>query len=264
MKNLPIRILFTVLGAVAFIWFLLPKVIYRIINIGNLTGMAVGVLLIVVGIFFNRISGFFKRITKQKAGKVLMGALSVGVFAPILTALVLSCFMVSANLKKPSDEPVLVVLGCHVIGRSPSLVLRERLEAANAYLTEHPETVCILSGGQGSDEAISEAKCMHDWLVSRGISEDRLIMEDKSTSTRENLLFSSRIMKESGLGNNIALVTNEFHMYRAMEVAKKLDITAGAVPADTLVLLLPTYIVREWYGILYEWLGLGSAARVGI
>ena len=270
MKKQTARICLTLIGAIFLIFFIAPIRIWGItFNIGSFTGTVAGVLLILLGVFFNPIIKFFKSFTKKKAGKVLTGALLFCVFAPAFTALVLSCFMTAANLKRPSPdpsgkEPVLVVLGCHVIGRNPSLVLRERLEASLKYLKDHPDATCILSGGQGSDEAISEAECMYNWLCEHGIDKERLIKEDKSTSTRENLAFTYEILKERDLGNSIALVTNEFHMYRAMSVAKKLDLDTGAVPANTLFILLPTYVVREWYGILYEWLGLGGSGRVGI
>ena len=81
-------------------------------------------------------------------------------------------------------------------------------------------------------------------------------MEDRSTSTRENLSFSNEILKSYGLGGNIAIVTSEFHMYRAQTVAGKLGLKAAALPGRTNIILYPTYVIREWYGILYEWLGL--------
>ena len=135
-------------------------------------------------------------------------------------------------------------------------MLTERLTAAEAFLNENENSVCILSGGKGADEQISEALCMYNYLVDQGISPDRLFMEDRSTSTRENLLYSYDIIKKNGLNENVAIVTNEFHEYRAFKIADKLGIKPYAVPAHTHWWLFSTYFVREWYGVIYEWTGM--------
>ena len=93
----------------------------------------------------------------------------------------------------------MIVLGCGVNGDRPSLMLTERLDAAYDYLNTHEEVVCILSGGQGKGENISEAECMYRSLTEKGIARDRLYKEDRSTSTRENLLYSKKIIEEKNL-----------------------------------------------------------------
>ncbi len=256
MKQTIFRIILIVAGIIATVWFVIPKIIFAVLNIGNLTGIAVGLLLLAFGIFYRHITGFFKKISVKKSGRILTGVLSACVLFPVLTAIILSGFMISANLRLPSGDPVLIVLGCRVIGHSPSLVLAERLNAACDYLLANPDSVSIVSGGKGSDEIISEAQCMHDWLIAHGIEKERIYMEDRSTSTRENLSFSNEILRSNSLGGNIAIVTSEFHMYRAQTVARKLGLNAAALPGHTNMILFPTYVIREWYGILYEWLGL--------
>ena len=84
----------------------------------------------------------------------------------------------------------------------------------------------------------------------------RLILEDQSTSTRENLRFSLELLEGNGLGTSPVIVTNEFHEYRAFLIAKKLGLMPSAAAAKTHWWMLPTYFVREWYGVIYEWLGL--------
>ena len=79
---------------------------------------------------------------------------------------------------------------------------------------------CIWWNGRG--RKISEAECMYRYLTKKGINSSRIIKEDKSTSTRENLRFSKKIMEEKGLGNNIAIATSEYHQYRASQIAKSL------------------------------------------
>ncbi|MCC8137912.1 MAG: YdcF family protein [Clostridiales bacterium] len=105
------------------------------------------------------------------------------------------------------DLEYVIVLGAQVRGTSPSLSLKKRLECAAGYAEENPETLLILSGGQGSDEGISEAECMYRCLVGAGVSEKRLLMEDASTSTRENLAFSAEIIR--GLDADATLLTSD-------------------------------------------------------
>ena len=120
----------------------------------------------------------------------------------------------------PADA--VIILGAGVNGTTPSLTLRTRLEAALDYLEEHPDIPVVLSGGQGSGEAVTEARCMADWLTARGVEPQRLIPEECSTSTAENFAFSKASLEEAGIDPEtarIAFVTNDFHMYRAGHLA---------------------------------------------
>ena len=158
-----------------------------------------------------------------------------------------------ATRNKPSTPVTLVVLGCRVYGTTPSLMLTERLDAAYDYLINNRDAVCILSGGKGDGENISEADCMYKYLTEKGISKDRLFKEDKSTSTRENIEFSLEIIKANDLNPKIGIVTNEFHQYRASKIAEKHGIEAYAVNGKTAGWLFPTFYIREMWGIMYEW-----------
>ena len=93
---------------------------------------------------------------------------------------------------------------------------------------------------------------MYDWMVRKGVDPSVLLTESQSTSTRENMTYSLELAKEHGLNTDFAVVTNEFHQYRASLDAKKLGIRTGSVSADTPWWLFPTFYVRELYGILYE------------
>lgn len=128
-----------------------------------------------------------------------------------------------------------IVLGAGVNGSVPSRPLRERLQAAKAYLEEHPQAMAVLSGGKGSHENISEARCMYDWLTERGISPERLRMEDKATSTQENLRFSlDLIQAETGSRpERVTVISNEYHLARASIFAQNEGIEAEGSPAKT-------------------------------
>ena len=241
----------------------------RILNIGNVTGFAVSLCLLLYGLKQSSIHALIGQ--GWRAGGLLRGFLlawGVILTAIALTALILTCMIVHAALKKPAPDANVVLLGCEVKGEKPSRMLKGRMDAAVDYLEEHPGLFCVLSGGRGDNEDISEAECMFRYMTARGIDPGRLILEDRSVSTRENLQFSLQKLepdvqadggsKASGSWRmsptplQIAVVTNEFHACRAHLIAKELGFDAGTVPAPSPWWLLPTFYVRELYGLLYQ------------
>ena len=166
-------------------------------------------------------------------------------------AVAASVCMISAVRIECPENSTAVVLGCRVYGERPSLMLVRRLEAAKEYLDENPDADCILSGGMGEGESISEAECMKQYLTSKGISADRIFMEDKSTTTKENLIFSRNIIEANGLSQTVTLVTDGYHQKRAEMLAENLDIHPYNISGYTSWYIIPTYWVREWFGLLY-------------
>ena len=146
-----------------------------------------------------------------------------------------------------------IVLGAGVNGETPSLILQSRIERAADYLTKHPDTVAILSGGQGDGERISEAECMRRRLTARDVGEDRLLLEDRSTSTAENFAFSKVLLQEHGIDPDtavIAVVTSDFHCFRAHLIAQRAGLTVIDVPAEVDWLLLnANYYIREFFAL---------------
>lgn len=241
------------IGLGGFLWLLLPFVLKGILNIGNITGILLSLLLFLYGWQLPRVHGWLRRLWSARTGKtVLVLAAGVALLCVVLAVAETVC-MVRANQKEAAPDATMVVLGCKVQGEAPSLMLQERLDAACVYLSEHEDTICILSGGQGTDEDISEAECMYRYLIDRGIAPERLYLEDRSVSTRENLQFASEIIEEEGLSRNLLIVTSEFHTYRAGRIAEELGMEYGSAPGRTAWWLLPTYYIRELYGILQQW-----------
>ncbi len=163
--------------------------------------------------------------------------------------LVIEGFIVAnAVIPPPEDVECIVVLGAAVRGDVPSKALKTRIDAAYDYLESHPNTVAVLSGGQGQGEWISEAECMRRSLTARGIDGSRLIIEDKSTSTNENLKYTLEIIGDRY--KSIAVVTNDFHVFRAkMLLRARYDGEVYAISAPLSDLLLLHYAVREFAGI---------------
>lgn len=248
-----LRMVLIVISILGILYFLLPFLVGRILNLGNATGILALLLLLFYSLFMPRIHEFVRNVLKKKAGKIALTAAGVLTGLVIVLAGIETGCMIHAATKAPTEDATLVVLGCRTYGDRPSIMLASRLEAAYEYLTEHPDAVCVVSGGQGADEPISEGEFMYQYLVNKGIEPYRIYRETESTSTRENLLFSKAIIEKEGLNPRIAIVTNEYHEYRASMVAKALDLEYSAVPAKTPWWLFPTYYIRELYGIIYEW-----------
>lgn len=254
------RIILLTLGIIGIIWFAIPLFVASSLNIGNATGIVIFLCMLMYAIAMKKTNEILIHIWKTRWGKVGYAIITGFVLTVALFAICGTVSMYQAAQKRPALKATTIVLGCRVYGEQPSLMLQKRLEAAYEYLVINPDTICILSGGQGPGEEISEAECMYRYLVERGISPERLIKEDKSTSTRENITFSKKIMEEQGLNIaeqeiQITIVTNEFHQYRAARIAEELQLESGAVCGETPWWLFPTYYVRELYGIVYEWTG---------
>lgn len=246
-------------GAACLLCFLLPVLTGRIVNIGNVTGLLCSACLLFYGCRQAAVHGALRALwtgntSAGAAGRAFLLAAAALAAAILLTAAVLTGMMVRAALLRPAPEAPVIVLGCEVKGERPSLMLEGRMDAAVRYLEAHPDVVCVVSGGKGEGEKISEAECMYRYMTARGIDPARILREDRSASTRENLLFSAEKLREAGLGGvrEVAVVTNEFHACRARLIARSLGLTAGAVPARSPWWLLPTFYVRELYGLLYQ------------
>lgn len=238
-------------GIVLFILFMIPPLIRKICNIGTVTGILLSGLLVLYGGFAGNIHERIRTAAETAGGRALLAAvilLSAAVFAAVAAG---TALMKKAAANRPPENVTAVVLGCKVIGTKPSRILQERLEAAYDYLIKNRKAVAILSGGKGDDEEISEARCMYIYLTERGIGKERLLLEEHSVSTSENLLFSRKILREKGLGERINIVTSEFHAYRACDMAEKLGLEAYCTASHTFFVYLPTYYMRELYGILY-------------
>ena len=168
---------------------------------------------------------------------------------------VLETMVVRGSFADESDAPVsaVIVLGAGVNGETPSLTLRTRIDAAAAYLEEHPDVPVVLSGGQGPGEAITEAECMRRALVRRGVDESRLYPEERATSTQENLRYSRAILEELGVdpAQRVAIVTSDFHLCRArlMWGGDTAAVPAHLPSALYFQCLTVNYFIREAFGL---------------
>ena len=157
--------------------------------------------------------------------------------------------LAAASKTPPDGLDTIIVLGAKVNGTQPSGALNERISSAARYLDENPGTLCIASGGQGQDEGISEAECIRRGLVLRGIDESRILLEDLSTDTTTNFINSFRLLPENA--GTVGVVTNDFHVLRALWTARKLsDLQFCGISARSSSGGYVHYCVREFCAII--------------
>ncbi len=250
-----IKYIFLTFEILLLILFLVP-VFSGILNPGNIIGMAVSFVLAVVTIYFENIKLLFKRLWQNTGGKAIIIIISAIIFSVIIYTSAISAFMLKAQYRSPENAKAVIVLGCKVNGEKPSRMLARRLDSAYEFLSEHNDVIVVVSGGKGDDEKISEAEAMKKYLLDKGISPDRIITEDMSVNTHENLKFSANILETKNI-NDVAIVTDGFHQYRAGYIAEKFGLESSAINAKTDMLtkwLIPTYWIREWLAISYEYI----------
>lgn len=146
----------------------------------------------------------------------------------------------------------LVILGAGLNGNQPSLTLQERLETGVTYLQVHQNIPVIVTGGQGPGETVSEAQAMRTYLLQRGISKERIILENRSQSTMENFLFTAKLLKEAKVVSpvRIIVVTSDFHLFRAKILAERNGFVIECLPAPTPRYLLPANLLREYFALV--------------
>ncbi|WP_260284069.1 YdcF family protein [Peribacillus aracenensis] len=188
---------------------------------------------------------------KMKRGKTLKSAMKLGVMSVVI---LLGYFgflhmkiQESIHQQIPENADYLIILGARVKGSVPSLSLQYRIDKAAEYLKANKQTVAIVSGGKGPGEDISEARAMQQGLIDQGIEDARIMMEDKSTTTHENIVFSKELIPDTAASGLI--VSNDFHIYRAVEIARIEGLDIKGMPAKTpKVSLLKSY-TREYLAI---------------
>lgn len=181
--------------------------------------------------------------------KVCWGVLvGVGLIALLLVeGLIFTEFGAEAQ----SGADYCIILGAQMKTNGPSDALKRRLDRAVIYLKESPETMVIVSGAKGSNEPVSEAQGMYDYLVNAGIAPERILMEEASRNTYENLEYSGQLLDRQW--DSVVLVTNNFHMYRTLKLAKGAGYRQiGGLSASTYPWMLPNNLLREFFGVVKD------------
>ena len=177
---------------------------------------------------------------------VLLTLVLIGTF---FFAIMFGLVMVGAHDVIRGDPQVMIVLGCRVMpGGEPSILLQDRLDTALDYLDDHPDMTVVVSGGQGSNEPTSEAACIADYLEEHGVDSDQILLEDQSSNTKENLIYSRELLEEHGivvLRDEVLVVSNGFHLTRAQMLAERYgykSVSALAAPTSHIPSRIQMYI----------------------
>lgn len=150
---------------------------------------------------------------KLKWVKALFALILLGVlvFGALLGA------VLHGSYDRVDGQPeIMVILGCQVKPWGPSVLLQDRINKAADYLHGHPDVIVVASGGQGPDEHMTEAQAIHDALVEQGIDSNRILLEERSRNTIQNLRYSMALLEEMGYdtGADTVVVSNGFHLTR--------------------------------------------------
>jgi len=172
---------------------------------------------------------------------------SIGIFLSIIAILIISEF--KSDVKDYKKIDYAIILGAGLDGAQVSTRLKKRLDEAYNVLNSL-EIPIIVSGGQGPDELVTEAYAMSEYLIEKGIKRERLILEAQSTSTQENLLFSSKYIQSSK--NNLLIITSDYHMFRAKMLGKRLGYKVQGISAKSLRKKLPKQFIREIFAVLKD------------
>ena len=211
------------LCVLGFLWFLMP-----LLKGGTGIGMMLGVAVCVLG--FLLLLGYRLLSRKGSWQRIAVRVVSVCYVLGLCWCGYLTILMSSAQSRVPPPGTNVMVLGSQVYGiEKMGVSLTKRVERAREYLAQNPVANCIVTGGQGSNEPCAEAEAERH----------------RSSNTRENMVFSRIVAEENGLGTEIVIVTQSFHMYRALMLAENAGFNPYALVADTDPVLFPLYYGRE-------------------
>jgi uncharacterized SAM-binding protein YcdF (DUF218 family) len=247
-----IRTIFIIIS-LAFAMYFVGSFFSGLVNIGSIAGFALSLWVFCVSL--KPLHRFIrKHCRKHLITRLGYRLVNICFVAFAIYGAVVTCAMVYCASVAPAQNATAVVLGAQVKSWGPSVILQGRIDAADKYLRDNPDTIAVLSGGQGDDEPMSEAQSMYETLDAQGIDTTRLYIEDKATNTTENFKYSLEIISQNGLNEDIAVVTDGFHQLRAQIIAKQLGLkqSVGAVNADTSFKYLPVFAVREWFALPYQ------------
>ncbi len=213
-KNV-ISTLITIIGIVMSIYGLILCIMSNL-NLGVVLIVVLGIFAIITGIFYENInkltkSGFFKYC------KVVIIAILCIEFVLISF---IAIYGVADNISYREDA--VIVLGAGIRGDKVTLPLKMRLDKAIEYHYKNPEALIVVTGGQGFQETVTEAYAMEKYLVEHGVEKNKIIKEEKATSTAENMEYS-KVLLDKYFENDysIVVVTNNFHVFRGTRIAIK-------------------------------------------
>jgi uncharacterized SAM-binding protein YcdF (DUF218 family) len=239
-------IISVIFGITVVVYFVIVSLYWRRMDAFNNVMIVMGFLWIVISVKIDKVVKTVKKF--PKIGRIALGVALVSFIASFVIIEGIIVYNMRATSGGGADY--IIVLGCQVDGSIPSIPLARRVNAAIAYLKENRNTGVVITGGRGSGENIPEAEAMHIMLLRNGIENDRIFKEQNAKNTLENLKFSDDLYNLSD--KNIVIVSSDYHMLRALSIAKKLNYkNVKALPVKSQLPVLPVYLLREYAAVVY-------------
>lgn len=245
-----------IIGILIVIYSISINIIFGKISFSEVF-LGIGITFIIYHFIKGKIKEF---IDNRKSVKRMFNVIKCFIAMALLIFIIIESAIVIFPKNNKSYSDYVIVLGAGIKGERPSLTLMQRLDKTIEYVNnQEKEPKIIVSGGQGRGEDISEAQAMKKYLVDKGIKEELIIMEDKSTSTSENLIFSKEILEKyanKGIENiKIKIITSDFHAFRSNMIAKKLGYKDISLYTNsTLPALIPVMYSREFLAVIKSYL----------
>ena len=238
-----IRIICILLGAFLVLDTILVSFLSNY-NLGVILPAILGLPLLLLGVFMHHMDSGFWAFLKW----FLLCCYALGALVLLTMSILMGTAGKRANEVKAD---ALIVLGAAVHGDRVTWVLSNRLDTAADWLDAHPDALCVVSGGQGGGETVTEASAMQKYLIEqKGVVPSRILVEDRAESTKENFEFSKALIEQTlGKDAKIAFVTTDFHVFRARRVALKTGIDAEGIAAPDVWYIRINNFLRECVGI---------------
>jgi len=236
-------------GIISILYFIICFIVFnKFVNFSQFF-IILGTACVILGAYKIR---FHKDNSNKLIGKLLK-VLKVFICIIVISFIfVEGCIFVSANASHNKKPDYIMILGGGISGKNMLLVQLQRTQEALKYIKQNPGIKVIASGGQGRGEDISEAEAMRIYLVQHGVKNEDIIKEEKSKNTVGNMKYTREILKKIDGRKTIqlAVVTSNFHVFRAKFLAKRYGFQVEGIPAPVNYLLLPNYCVREYLGVV--------------
>lgn len=240
----------------------------QIMTLVKINSIVISILLIRFGITFGTVSALFVSLSfyfilflyhyKQKnrsmATKITFNMIITGYIIVVMVVVTLLTLILSESktvVKEYSDVDYAIVLGAGLYGDKISPILKIRLDTAYDQLKDSDIPI-IVSGGQGPDELISEAEAMATYLVEKGIKADRIILEDQSTSTKENIKFSNNLVNKENKDLNVVFFTSDYHMYRAKMLGERIGWNSQGYAGINPFFVRLNFMIREVFDLFKD------------
>lgn len=223
-----------VAGWIGIVFFSLLALFLNFCMVGYSFSVLVCICIIGIILVYKGLSLLAKKYPRD--ARTLKRIFTVILCIGLLVVGVTECIIIKASFGDPKEHcDYMVVLGAKVRTEGPSVSLMDRIRAAKTYLDSHPDVIAVVSGGQGTDEPMTEARCMYEELVELGVDPQRIWIEDQATSTWENLNFSLNLIEEKTgtRPGKIGILSSEYHLYRASLFADACGVESVGIPAAT-------------------------------